>query len=104
MGSLAGTGQQRARFHLLRRSAGLQPYPLLIAESRERLIAAVGHQLSLSARRVRWPAGPGGWPSRGIPRAAVRCPRGAGGAAAPVSASLCLIRSVLVALVSSCRG
>ena len=43
---IAGTGQQRARFHLLRRSAGLQPRPLLIAERRERLIAVVGHQLS----------------------------------------------------------
>jgi hypothetical protein len=52
----------------------------------------------------RWPAGPGGWPGRGIPRAAVRCPCGAAGAAGPVSASLCLVPSVLVALVSSCRG
>jgi len=43
---------------------------------------------------VRWPAGPGGWPGRGIPRAAVRCPRGAAGAAGPVSASLCLVPSV----------
>jgi hypothetical protein len=31
---------------LLRRSVGLQPRPLLIAERRERLIAVVGHQLS----------------------------------------------------------
>ena len=46
MGSLAGTERQRARFHLLRRSVGLQPRPLLIAERRERLIAVVGHQLS----------------------------------------------------------
>src|SRR5580693_1121735 len=46
MGSLAGTEQQRARFHLLRRSVGLQPRPLLIAERRERLIAVVGHRLS----------------------------------------------------------
>lgn len=46
IGSLAGTPQQRARFHLLRRSVGLQPRPLLIAERRERLIAVVGHQLS----------------------------------------------------------
>src|SRR3984957_18608022 len=43
---LADTEQQRARFHLLRRSVGLQPRPLLIAERRERLIAVVGHQLS----------------------------------------------------------
>jgi exodeoxyribonuclease V alpha subunit len=41
-----GTSQQRARFHLLRRSVGLQPRPLPIAERRERLIAVVGHQLS----------------------------------------------------------
>src|SRR6266496_2921725 len=46
MGSLAEAEQQRARFHLLRRSVGLQPRPLLIAERRERLIAVVGHQLS----------------------------------------------------------
>jgi len=60
--------------------------------------------IASSVRRVRWPAGPGGWPGRGIPRAAVRCTRGAAGAAGSVPASLCLVPSVLVALVSSCRG
>jgi MFS family permease len=39
-----------------------------------------------------------------ISRAAVRCPRGAAGAAGPVPASLCLVPPVPVALVSSCRG
>jgi hypothetical protein len=42
MGSLVGTGQQRARFHVLRRSVGLQARPLLIAERRERLMRPRG--------------------------------------------------------------
>ena len=70
MGSLVGTEQQRARFHLLRRSVGLQPRPLLIAERRERLIVVVGHQLS------RLPCGAcGGLPGPADGRVVVFCAR-----------------------------